>query len=274
MHATRTLGSRSAAASAPWFGHWALACTLLLCSLGNAWAQLAGSISRLDGNATITSPSGDKAAAVGAEVNEGDRITTQNAAELVVKLTDGGVLAVRPNSQIVIDRFRYDSKGSADDQSFLVKLLVGGLRSVTGAIGKINPKGVRFTTPTATIGIRGTDFEMTVLEADVPEASAGTYSRVFEGRTYLQNSQGQQVDLAANESAYAPVDMVRLASQFGLLRGPSASLLQKVFPAGKFDNVLNNIQQEAQNRVQNQINRVVPSDIRNAIPALGNIFRR
>lgn len=261
------------ASSPSWLVKWLLACALWA-GAASVWAQLAGNISRLDGNATITSPSGDKAAAVGAEVNEGDRITTHNAAELVVKMADGGVLAVRPNSQIVIDRFRYDSKGRADDQGFLVKLLVGGLRSVTGAIGKINPKGVRFITPTATVGIRGTDFEMTVLEADVPEASAGTYNRVFEGRTFLENNQGQQVDVGTNEAAYAPVDMVRLASQFGLLRGPSASLLQKVFPAGKFDNVLNNIQQEAQNRVQNQINRVVPSDIRNAIPALGNIFRR
>ncbi len=264
---------RARATTTRWLALWALACTLALGS-ASAWAQLAGNIERLDGQATITSPSGDTAANVGAAVNQGDRITTQSQAELVLKMADGGVLALRPNSQIVIDRFSYVPNGRPDEQGYLVKLLVGGLRSVTGAIGKINPKGVRFFTPTATVGIRGTDFEVSVIETDTPEATAGTYNRVFTGKTYLENSQGQQVDVGANETAYAPLNVVLMASQFGLLKGPAASLLQKVFPGGRFDNSLNNLQNEAINRAQTEVNKAVPSEVRKLLPNLKDLFRR
>jgi hypothetical protein len=51
----------------------------------------------------------------------------------------------------------------------LVGLVKGGLRVVTGLFGKRNPSGVKFQTATATIGIRGTEFDARLCEADCAE---------------------------------------------------------------------------------------------------------
>jgi len=75
----------------------------------------------------------------------------------------------------------------------LVSLLKGGFRSVTGLIGQLNRAGYRITTPSATIGIRGTDHEpfvVTPATAQALQMAAGTYDRVHSGQTFIQNRQG------------------------------------------------------------------------------------
>ena len=58
------------------------------------------------------------------------------------------------------------SYGEAAPESLLLGLLKGGLRVATGLIGKRNPAAVSFSTPTATIGIRGTEFDARLCEDD------------------------------------------------------------------------------------------------------------
>jgi hypothetical protein len=125
------------------------------------------------------------------------------------------------------------------NNSFLLDLITGGLRSVTGLIGKTNPQGVRITTPTATVGVRGTDFELSLLDKDTADAQAGLYNRVFEGTTFLENKDGQQIEVNANEVAFSPLDLLRAAQQFGLLNRMPA-----VFRNGQFDAALGGLQRE------------------------------
>ena len=93
----------------------------------------------------------------GVALNEGDRLTTAEGASAIVKLNDGTRMTVRPNSELVIEQFKF--KENAPDNSFVMQLLRGGLRAITGLIAKGSPDAARLRTSTATIGIRGTDFD-------------------------------------------------------------------------------------------------------------------
>lgn len=93
----------------------------------------------------------------GLPLREGDRLTTSEGASAIIKLDDGTRMTVRPNSEMVVQQYRF--KESAPDNSMLMQLVRGGFRAVTGLISKNAPDAAKVRTNTATIGIRGTDFD-------------------------------------------------------------------------------------------------------------------
>jgi hypothetical protein len=100
----------------------------------------------------------------GLPLQEGDRLTTADGATAVVKLQDGTRMTVRPGSEMVLSQFKYDQ--NAQDNSMVINMLRGGLRAITGLIAKGSPNAARIQTNTATIGIRGTDFDARICSAD------------------------------------------------------------------------------------------------------------
>ncbi len=93
----------------------------------------------------------------GLPLREGDRLTTSEGASAIIKLDDGTRMTVRPNSEMVMQQYRF--KENAPDNSMLMQLVRGGFRAVTGLISKNAPDAAKVRTNTATIGIRGTDFD-------------------------------------------------------------------------------------------------------------------
>jgi hypothetical protein len=100
----------------------------------------------------------------GLALQEGDRITTAEGATAVVKLGDGTRMTVRPNTEMVLSQFKY--RQDAQDNGMVMNLLRGGLRAITGLISKSSPNAARIQTNTATIGIRGTDFDARICSRD------------------------------------------------------------------------------------------------------------
>ena len=100
----------------------------------------------------------------GLPLQEGDRLTTADGATAVVKLQDGTRMTVRPGSEMVLSQFKY--KQDAQDNSMVINMLRGGLRAITGLISKSSPNAARIQTNTATIGIRGTDFDARICSRD------------------------------------------------------------------------------------------------------------
>ena len=164
---------------------------LFLCALSiMAHAQEAGRIERVEGEARIYDKAQKmRSAIVGGTVAEGDTIVTGAAGEVHLAMIDEGQIAIRPDTRLTIARYRADG-GSSDTSIF--SLVQGALRSVTGWIGKYNPKGYAIRTPTATIGVRGTDHE-TMVVAKGGEGEAGTYDKVNQGETLLTTKYGQTV---------------------------------------------------------------------------------
>jgi hypothetical protein len=110
----------------------------------------------------------------GLQLQEGDRLTTAEGASAVIKLQDGTRMTVRPGSEMVLSQFKY--KQDAPDNSMVINMLRGGLRAITGLIAKSSPNAARIQTNTATIGIRGTDFDARICRSDC----AGEANRVAQ----------------------------------------------------------------------------------------------
>lgn len=106
----------------------------------------------------------------GLPLREGDRLTTSEGGSAIIKLQDGTRMTVRPNSELVISQYQF--KENAPDNTMLMQLVRGGFRAVTGLISKSSPNAARVQTNTATIGIRGTDFDARLCQGDCATESA------------------------------------------------------------------------------------------------------
>tara|TARA_R110002051_G_scaffold39282_1_gene82777 strand:+ start:156 stop:1259 length:1104 start_codon:yes stop_codon:yes gene_type:complete len=69
---------------------------------------------------------------------------------------------VTEHSRLVIDDFVYDP--ASQEGSLSLKASLGTIRYASGQIAKNSKQNVKITTPSAVIGVRGTDFTMTVDE--------------------------------------------------------------------------------------------------------------
>src|SRR2546426_1795364 len=128
-----------------------------------------------------------RAAQRAAEFYEGESIVTAVGALAQLRMTDSALMSVRGDTEIKLERFSY--AGEQDrNASFLMSVLKGGLRTITGVIGRQNRERYRITTATVTIGVRGTDFEIVHVPPQTAsgEVPAGTYHRGFEGGANME----------------------------------------------------------------------------------------
>lgn len=117
----------------------------------------AGIVKSVRGNVQLLGVAGgERAARAGDAVAPIDRLVTEADSAASVVLRDGTTIIVGPSSRLDLKEFHFDS--TTQDGGMLVSLLRGSLRMVTGLIGKSHPDAVRVETPTAVVGIRGTDF--------------------------------------------------------------------------------------------------------------------
>ncbi|GAB2855335.1 hypothetical protein GCM10027277_24820 [Pseudoduganella ginsengisoli] len=129
----------------------------LSCSFAMA-AQVAGTVTQLSGPLLAKKASGAvKILSLKSEVESGDTLVTEKNTYAMVKFIDNSEITLKPASQLTIDNFAFDNaKPDGDSASF--NLLKGGMRSVSGLLGKRNKEKFALKTPAATIGIRGTTF--------------------------------------------------------------------------------------------------------------------
>ena len=175
---------------------------------------------------------------LGDTVHVGERVRAAPSGEMVLKTEDAGIVAVRPGTEFMAERFAADGKAS-DRQT--LRIIVGSLRVITGWIGRINKAGHRIVTPTATIGIRGTDHEPYVLSADMAAYKQGTYDKVNRGATTLAAA-GQDLDIGAGRVGFARASASAPGSEELVVKGLMTILfpvlLDKVpafYVPGKFD---------------------------------------
>ena len=120
----------------------------------------------------------------GSPIYVGEQIRASTTGEAVFKTADSGLVAIRPGAEFIPERFA--AQGKPTDRQVL-RLITGSLRLITGWIAKFNRDEHRVITPSATIGIRGTDHEPYVLPLDQATKTyqAGTYNKVNRGATAL-----------------------------------------------------------------------------------------
>jgi len=170
---------------------------LALISAGFA-GQALGAAARVDftvGGVTVTGSDGRaRALAKGTELDSGDTVRTTTDGRAQLRFSDGSYVSLQPNTDFAINDYKYEGKN--DDRGFF-GLLRGAMRTVTGAVGKVNRNSYRITTPTATVGIRGTGGVIQVLNdgATLVIGTSGIWS--------LTNPAGS-IDIPAGISGLAP----------------------------------------------------------------------
>ena len=131
-----------------------------------AQAVPVGSFDRVVGQVSVQTPGGpSRLANRGDAVAVGDVVATDDASEAGITASDGTRMMLRAKSRLEVTDYRFEPANN-NAGAFVTNLLRGGLRMVTGLIGKAQPRNQRVTTNTATIGIRGTDFDARICSRD------------------------------------------------------------------------------------------------------------
>ncbi|WP_084651388.1 FecR family protein [Ottowia thiooxydans] len=147
---------------------------LALLSSSPAWTQEAavqitpsddrqGTFKSIKGEVNLVRAEIPRPAASGDGFLTTDKLLVGPKSAAALTLQDGTVIAVGPDSALALEKFSYDA--TTQEGSIAVRLLRGSLRMVTGLIAKLKPENVSVLTPTAVIGVRGTDF---IVEATAP----------------------------------------------------------------------------------------------------------
>ena len=206
----------------------ALACLALTLAFAagpaHAVAEAAATATLAVGTVTAVALDGSsRALHDGDTVYSGEQIETgdQSYADLV--FTDGGAITLRPDTRFSIENYHYDEIAHLADtepdesatpvpadeeaeappapqENAFFKLIKGGLRAVSGLIGHVQRDDYRMSTPVATIGVRGTEYEARYCGGDCgdeKDASGmpadGLYTAVDDGAIGVTNESGETV---------------------------------------------------------------------------------
>lgn len=175
----------------------------------------AGRVIFSHGTAAAEGAGGSRPLVKGAPVCVGETIVTAQSASVQIRMADGGMLSIRPETKVKIDEFRFDGKEDGSERS-VITLLQGGFRALTGLIGHTHKENYSIRTPYANIGIRGTDHEPMFIPDPAPGQSVtgqqpGTYDKVNSGGVVIRNAQGavevrpDQVGFVPNDAATSPM---------------------------------------------------------------------
>jgi hypothetical protein len=119
-------------------------------------ADAAGVVKTLKGTVQIERAAGSAGAAVGSEVYGSDRIVTGPQSSVGITLRDSTQLSAGSNTTLELNKFAFNT--TTHDGVLDATVKRGSLAVISGKLAKANPDAVRFSTPTTTLGVRGTEF--------------------------------------------------------------------------------------------------------------------
>ena len=182
------------------FGLLAISLLSLSYSL-TSYAEL--KLTHLSGQVQIKQAGGNLVSATPqSQAKSGETILTGKDGYVRVSSSDGGDIVLRPNSEFLIENYHFEEAKPQED-NFVYRLLKGGLRTVTGLIGKRgNRDAYQGKSVTATIGVRGTGFDIRVCQNDCGVLQDGTYFSLRSGSIIVNNQQGE-LTMNAGEFSFA-----------------------------------------------------------------------
>jgi hypothetical protein len=160
-------------------------------------AEQAGRVVRLQGRLIASnSTGGSRNLSVGAMFFEGEQLQVLDGGPAVIVTTDGTRVVLEQSSRFLVQQYKFNSR-DIQSSSQLFKLLQGTMRAISGVVAKYAPKQVHYNAVTATIGIRGTNFDVvcrnaasngsanTTDDSDANICGAGLYVYMREGSTEI-----------------------------------------------------------------------------------------
>ena len=162
-------------------------------------AAAAGTPILADGEVSVLDSKGSpRAAKTGMSIDAGETLQTR-VGRAQVQFTDGGLVRVQPSTEFKITDYRF-SGADKPGESAVFNLIKGGLRAITGLIGRRDRAAYRMETTVATIGIRGTAFQARLCLKDCPEPD-GLYVLTTDGIVALRNIAGE-IEISRGQAAY------------------------------------------------------------------------
>ncbi|CAG0951243.1 hypothetical protein BURK1_00204 [Burkholderiales bacterium] len=126
--------------------------------------------------------------AAGANVGVGDAIVTGADGHAQIRFSDEALVAIKPGTEFRIESYNFAGRTDGSERA-VFRLVRGGFRTLTGQIGQVNRDTYQVLTTQATIGIRGTHFQLEVCGKDEcresdndPPAVPGLYGGIYDGR--------------------------------------------------------------------------------------------
>ena len=182
----------------------------LSCVLPAQAQQAAGQVERQKGAATRTAADGANDQVKGDlvqgdRVYVGDEIRTGPGARLQIRFDDQSSLTLGENARITIDQFVYSPSGGSLQALDIVR---GVFRFSTGQIGKLAARDIAFTTPVATVGIRGTVFVGGELTVGMPVGQPHYGFQITEGAIEVTSPAGSVVLDEPGEGTFLPLTRV------------------------------------------------------------------
>jgi len=143
----------------------------------------------------------------GSKVWPGDIVSTGKNASVQIRAGDGSFISLKANSKLIIAEHKHT--GPVEKQHSSLELVKGGMRAVTGLIGKNKPDNFRIKARGSTIGIRGTEFVVQICDKDEcnqaregerkQAARSGVYVGVVTGAiTVEKNKKAVELDSSLN----------------------------------------------------------------------------
>jgi hypothetical protein len=121
-----------------------------------------GQIKIAKGSVTVDRAAQSLQGAVGMRLQASDVITTGADGSVGITMSDDSLLSAGPNSTLSLDRFAFDS--TTHQGLFDASLRKGSLSVISGRIAKQSPDAMTVRTPSAILGVRGTEFVVSVGE--------------------------------------------------------------------------------------------------------------
>jgi len=130
-------------------------------------APQVGKVALLIGEASVTHTGGSKEMLQrGDSLYAGDLLETNRAGHLHIRFIDDGIISVRPNSRLHIERYNYDLD-SPEKSAIRFRLDKGVVRSISGKATNAAHDRYRLNTPVAALGVLGTDYVVKVNEGEM-----------------------------------------------------------------------------------------------------------
>lgn len=139
-----------------------LALSIAVGGLVSPWARAAdiGQIKNSKGGVSIERSGQALRGETGTRVQTSDVVRTGGDGAVGITMTDNSLLSAGPNSVLILDRYDFDS--TTNQGHFDASLRRGTLAVVSGRLAKQSPDAMTLRTPSAVLGVRGTEFVVSV----------------------------------------------------------------------------------------------------------------
>ena len=165
----------------------------------------AGEVLFVLGKTDVNRAGGEIPAERGTVLEVADQVIVGPASHAQIRMKDGALVALQPGSTLLVQDFNLPAPAAAEPPAgarrSVLLLVKGGLRTITGLIGKHKEDKYAVSTPIAVIGVRGTDYRIAFCHGDCPGTPDGLYVGDSSGGIHIANAAGA-LDLSDGEFAY------------------------------------------------------------------------